>query len=83
MEKGSGFNWNARIQEIEDYAKRNAVLEIDIPREEWMRLRVESLVSLRAQLSENAAHRVHLIHGDALNPGRYFLIVCHLGNCFG
>lgn len=83
MEQGSGFDWNALVQKIEDCAERNAVLEIDIPKEEWMRLRVESLASLKARLSENAAHRLHLIHGGSLGPDRYFLLVCHLGNCFG
>ncbi|OIO44553.1 MAG: hypothetical protein COY72_00630 [Candidatus Nealsonbacteria bacterium CG_4_10_14_0_8_um_filter_35_10] len=75
------FEWKQWIPKIEVVASENSPLEIDLPKEEWKRLKRENLKSLKDQLSENAARRLVLMHGDSLNSNRYFLLVVRYGRC--
>ncbi|MFA7201790.1 MAG: hypothetical protein WC099_02255 [Candidatus Paceibacterota bacterium] len=71
--------WDSQqIARIEDCAKKNGVLEIDLPKEEWDRLKAEEMASLKSLLSENASCRLVLLE-DA--PKRYYLLIAHLGSC--
>jgi len=75
----SKFEWNSeQITKIENCAKANSVLEIDIPKNEWERLKAEEMASLKPLLSENAFCRLILLDGD---PDRYYLLVAHVGYC--
>jgi len=75
------FEWKQWIPKIEVVASENSPHEIDLPKEEWKRLKRENLKSLKDQLSENAARRLVLMHGDSLNSNRYFLLVVRYGRC--
>jgi len=73
------FDWNSHIAEIEKCAKENGVLEINLPKKEWERLKAEKLASLKSILSANAFSRLILL--DDSDPERYYLLVAHLGSC--
>jgi len=75
------FEWGKWIPKIEAAADKNEPLEIDLPEEEWRRLRKGNLKSLKRQLSNNAARRLVLVHGDSSNPNRYFLLIVRYGRC--
>ena len=75
----SKFEWDSRqIMRIENCAKENGVLEIDLPKEEWDKLRAEEMASLKPLLSENAFCRLVLLEDD---PDRHYLLVAHIGQC--
>lgn len=76
------FDWQEWIPKIEEVDRKNSVLEIDLPQWEWERLRGENLASLKSRLPPTAAGRLILLHGDSLNPNRYYLLVAHIGSCF-
>lgn len=77
MKKVATFDWEKWIPKIEEVARKNDILEIDLPEEEWRRLKKEDLASLKKQLSNNAAARLTLLHQN----DRYYLLIFRYGRC--
>jgi|GEM_PF-4998728 len=73
------FDWGSYIAAIEECARGNETLEIDLPKKEWSRLKKEKIVTLKPMLSEDAFRRLILMGGDEFE--RYYLLVARVGMC--